>query len=69
MWLEHIEQDNAILDGKPHIRGTNITVAQVMHWLDKRQPIEDILGLYPGLTRNQILACISYASRHFTIHV
>jgi uncharacterized protein (DUF433 family) len=51
-----------ILAGKPVIRGTRIAVEFILELLAAGQPEQDILAEYPGLTHEDILACLGYAS-------
>jgi uncharacterized protein (DUF433 family) len=48
--------------GKPCIRGLRITVYDVLSYLAAGMNIEDILNDFPSLTRDDILACLSYAA-------
>lgn len=48
--------------GKPVIRGTRLTVEFILELLASGQSESEILTNYPGLTRDDILACLSYAS-------
>ena len=61
-WPERIAVDPEILAGKPVIRGTRITVELVLELLAAGQSESEVLASYPGLTRDDILACLSYAS-------
>ena len=44
------------------IRGTRIAVELVLELLAAGEPEHSILENYPGLTREDILACLSYAT-------
>ena len=59
---ERIIVDPEILAGKPVIRGTRIAVEFMLELLSAGQSEKAILANYPGLTRDDILACLSYAS-------
>lgn len=48
--------------GKPCVRGLRITVYEVLKMLASEMTFEEILRDYPDLTREDILACIQYAS-------
>jgi len=61
-WPERIIVDPEILAGKPVIRGTRIAVELILELLAAGQPEQEILANYPGLTREDVLACLSYAS-------
>jgi uncharacterized protein (DUF433 family) len=59
---EHIVVDPEVLGGKPAIRGTRLAVDFILELLAAGQSENDLLTNYPGLTREDILACLSYAS-------
>jgi uncharacterized protein (DUF433 family) len=59
---ERIVVDPKILAGKPVIRGTRLAVEFILELLAAGQSESDIVSNYPGLTREDILACLSYAS-------
>ncbi len=48
--------------GKPTIRGMRITVYDVLNWLAIGMTNQEILLDYPELTKEDILACLAYAS-------
>lgn len=52
-----------VLAGKPVIRGTRISVAFILQCLASGMPVEAILGAYPHLSREGILAAVDYAAR------
>ena len=60
--LERIALDPKVVEGKPVIKGTRITVQYVLGLLAKGSTIEGILDEYEGLTKDDILACLLYAS-------
>jgi uncharacterized protein (DUF433 family) len=59
---ERIVVDPEILAGKPVIRGTRLSVEFILELLAADQSQNEILTNYPGLTREDILACLLYAS-------
>jgi len=59
---ERIVLDSEVLAGKPVIRGTRLAVELILELLAAGQSEHDLLTNYPGLTRDDILACLSYAS-------
>jgi uncharacterized protein (DUF433 family) len=59
---ERIVVDPEVLAGKPVIRGTRLAVEFILELLGAGQSENDLLANYPGLTREDILACLSYAS-------
>ena len=60
-WKERITYDTAILAGKPVIKGTRIAVEFVIDLLAQGWSDSDILKNYPGLTNEDIRACLAYA--------
>jgi len=61
-WQERILVDPEILAGKPVIRGTRIAAELILELLAAGLSEDQILEDYPGLTRDDLLACLSYAS-------
>ena len=59
---ERIVVDPEILVGKPVIRGTRLAVGFILELLAAGESESDILTNYPGLTREDILACLASAS-------
>ena len=59
---ERIVMDPEVLSGKPVIRGTRLAVEFILELLAAGQSESELLANYPGLTRDDILACLSYAS-------
>ncbi len=48
--------------GKPCIRGMRITVYDVLEYLASGMTQEEVLEDFPYLTKEDILACLSYAA-------
>lgn len=48
--------------GKPCIRGMRITVYDVLEYMASGMTQEEILQDFPYLTKDDILACLSYAA-------
>jgi uncharacterized protein (DUF433 family) len=61
-WSERIVVDPGIVAGKPVIRGTRLSVEFILDLLAAGQSEPEVLHNYPGITREDILACLSYAS-------
>ena len=61
-WQSRIVKDPEILAGKPVTRGTRLAVEFIVGLLAEGWSERDILKNYPGLTRDDILACLAYAS-------
>jgi uncharacterized protein (DUF433 family) len=60
---DRITTDPNICHGKPCIRGLRYPVETVLEWLASGMSIDDILGDYEDLERDDILAALSYAAR------
>ena len=60
-WQERIAVDPDVLVGKPVVKGTRLAVEFVVDLLAQGWNEADILRNYPGLTREDIQACLSYA--------
>jgi len=50
-----------IFGGKPIIRGRRLAVEHVLGMLAAGDTIEDLLGEYPWLEQEDVLACLLYA--------
>lgn len=59
---DRIIVDPEILAGKPIVRGTRLAVEFILELLAAGRTEQEILDDYPGLTRDDILACLAYAS-------
>ncbi len=60
--LQRIVVTRDVMVGKPVIRGTRLTVQYVLGRLAQEESIDEILQEYDGLTREDILACLLFAS-------
>lgn len=62
MSTKRIAVDEKILFGKPHVKGTRISVEQVLASLAQGMTHEELFGEF-GLTEEDIQACMEYASK------
>ena len=62
MWTDFIEQNPDILGGKPVIKGTRIGVDLILEKIGAGETIDELLLAYPFLSKEAILACISYGA-------
>ncbi len=60
-WENRITVDPAVLVGKPVIKGTRLAVEFVVGLLAQGWTEEEVLRNYPGIEREDILACLAYA--------
>ena len=61
-WKDHISIDPAVRSGKPSVKGTRITVFDVLEYLAGGMSEDEILADFPSLTREDIRACLSFAA-------
>ncbi len=61
-WIKRIVIDPEILAGKPVVRGTRLAVEFILELLAAGQSEKELISNYPGLTHEDILACLAYAS-------
>lgn len=61
-YKEYIEINPEIRFGRPCLKGTRISVYDVLGWLASGMSIEEILEDFPQLNRDQILACLAYSA-------
>lgn len=61
-WKSHIESNPNILFGKPVISKTRISVDLILEKLASGDTIEDILEAFPNINKNDIFACLQFAS-------
>ena len=57
---ERISIDPAIRFGKPCVRGTRLTVGDVLEYLASGRSEADLFGDFPQLTHDDVLACLSF---------
>lgn len=60
---EFIECNPNVMMGKPVVRGTRITVEQILEKLGAGESIDQLLAAHPRLTRQAILAAIEFGAR------
>ncbi|MDQ7052578.1 MAG: DUF433 domain-containing protein [candidate division KSB1 bacterium] len=61
--LERIILDPKIMVGKPVIKGTRLTVEYILNLLAHGATVEEILEEYPGVSREDIQACLLFATK------
>jgi uncharacterized protein (DUF433 family) len=60
--LQRISLDPEVCFGKPCIRGHRIWVSLILDFLASGMSMNKILEEYPGLKKDDILACIAYGA-------
>ncbi len=61
-WQERISLNPAVRSGKPCVKGTRITVYDVLEYLAGGMSEDQILTDFPDLTREDIRACLAFAA-------
>jgi uncharacterized protein (DUF433 family) len=61
-YKKYIEIGPQVRFGKPCIKGTRISVYDVLSWLSSGMSVDEILSDFPQLTKDQILACLGYSA-------
>jgi len=61
--LERITLNPKVMDGKPVIKGTRLTVEYILNLLAHGATVAEILEEYDGLTREDIRACLLFATK------
>lgn len=56
----HIEQTQGIRSGKPRIRGTRVTVADVVLWTERGMSPYEIVADFPQLGLGDVYAAMAY---------
>ena len=61
-WQDRISVNPAVRSGKPCIKGTRITVYDVLDYLDGGMSEDEILSDFPDLTREDLRASLAFAA-------
>ncbi len=61
-WQQRITVDPAVRSGKPCIKGTRITVYDVLEYLAGGMSEDEILNDFPDLRRDDIRAILAFAA-------
>jgi len=61
-YLKHIEINKSKRFGRPCIKGTRISVYDVLSWLASGMDKAEILHDFPELTIEQINSCLAFAA-------
>jgi len=58
-----IVSNPSICHGTPVIRGTRIMVWLILEYLANGDSVDDVMAAYPDITREDVSACLAYASK------
>ena len=61
-YRERITIDPLVRSGKPCVRGTRISVADVLDYLGGGMTIPEVLEDFPDLKAEDVQACLSFAA-------
>jgi len=61
-WKQHIESKPEVMYGKPVIKGTRVPVDLILDKMAAGETVEDLLRAYPRITKEDVYACLAYAS-------
>jgi uncharacterized protein (DUF433 family) len=61
--LERITVNPKVMGGKPIVKGTRITVEQVLKLLAQGLTVQEILKDYPHLSKDDVSAVLLYAAK------
>lgn len=61
-WQDHISIVPGIRFGKPCIKGTRITVYDILGWLASNMSNEEIIENFPSIKYYDILAALNFAA-------
>jgi uncharacterized protein (DUF433 family) len=61
-WQERISVNPGVRSGKPCVKGTRVTVYDVLEYLAGGMSEDQILTDFPDLTREDIRACLAFAA-------
>lgn len=62
--LPLITTDSKILNGKPCVRGTRLSVEFILELIASGGSIQEIAAVYPPLSEEDVAGAIRYAARH-----
>lgn len=62
IYADRIISDQKIMLGKPLIKGTRVTVELILKKLSEGMSFEELMQAYPQLTKEDILATLSYSA-------
>lgn len=61
--LQRIVFDESILNGKPCIQGTRISVEMILEWIASGASRDEIVKSYPQLTAGDVEEALQYAAQ------
>ncbi len=68
-WMDRIEVVPGRRSGKACVRGTRITVYDVLSYLAAGMSAEAIVSDFPDLTHDDVMACLAFAARREAVQL
>lgn len=62
-WREHIVITPGVRSGKPRLKGTRLTVQDVMEYLAGGDTPEELQEAFPDLTPERLRACFAFSAQ------
>ncbi len=60
--FQHIESNPEVLNGKPVLKGTRISVQLVLEWLASGATVDQIVTKHPLITKAAVLEAVRYGN-------
>jgi uncharacterized protein (DUF433 family) len=64
-WRDYVISDPMVLAGKPHLKGTRLSIEFVLELLAAGWDRDGLRDNYPNLTEDRIRAALAYAAETF----
>ncbi len=61
-YMDYIDIDPTVRSGKPHLKGTRMTVSDILEYMASGMTSEQICSDFPELTPAMLNACLSFAA-------
>jgi uncharacterized protein (DUF433 family) len=62
MYQDRITANPKVMLGKPVVKGTRITVELILRKIAGGFSFDEIIEMYPHITKDDILACVAFAA-------
>jgi uncharacterized protein (DUF433 family) len=66
-WQTYIEINSEIRNGKPCVKGTRITVADILNYLASGMTVLEIIEDFPELNKESVAAALSFVAHKESI--
>lgn len=62
--IQHIDSTPGVRSGKPCVKGTRITVADIVLWTEQGMSPDEMITQFPTLTLGDVYAALAYYHDH-----